>query len=154
MPPDNSAWRRFSFRLRPAPETPAQPLPPGQPSGGHELQARNGSGGEFEGVRAYRRGDPLRQVVWKKVARTGELVSRDSSASAAQVLLLDYAATGVADAEQRLSRLAAWVLAAEHSGQGFGLRLPGQDLPLAGGEAQRRLALQALALYQAPVRQG
>ncbi len=149
-----TVWRPAASALvYPAPETPAQPLPPGQPSGGHELQSRSGTGGEFEGVRAYRRGDPLRQVVWKKVARTGELVSRDTSASAAHALLLDYAATGAADAEQRLSRLAAWVLAAEHSGQGFGLRLPGQELPQASGEAQRRQALEALALFQAPARQ-
>jgi uncharacterized protein (DUF58 family) len=144
-----TVWRPLSSALvYPAPETPAQPLPPGQPSGGHELQARSGTGSEFEGVRAYRRGDPLRQVVWKKVARTGELVSRDSSASAAQALVLDYAAAGVLDAEARLSRLAAWVLAAEHSGQGFGLRLPGQELPQATGEGQRRSALEALALWQ------
>lgn len=144
-----TVWRPAAQALvYPAPETPAQPLPAGRPSGGHELQTRSGSGGEFDGVRAYRRGDPLRQVVWKKVARTGELVSRDTSASAAQVLLLDYAATGAADAEHRLSRLAAWVLAAERSGLGFGLRLPGQELPLAGGEAQRRQALEALALWQ------
>ncbi len=144
-----TVWRPAASALvYPAPETPAQPLPPGQPSGGHELQARSGSGSEFEGVRAYRRGDPLRQVVWKKVARTGELVSRDSSASAAQQLLLDFGAAGAVDTEQRLSRLAAWVLAAEHSGQGFGLRLPGQDLPLASGEAQRRQALEALAMWQ------
>jgi uncharacterized protein (DUF58 family) len=123
-------------------------LPPGQPSGSGELQARSGAGGEFEGVRAYRRGDTLRQVVWKKVARSGELVSRDTSASAAQALLLDYAATGAADAERRLSRLAAWVLAAERGGLGFGLKLPGLDLPTAGGEAQRRDALEALALWQ------
>jgi len=144
-----TVWRPAASALvYPAPEVPAQPLPPGQPSGGHELQARSGSGGEFEGVRAYRRGDPLRQVVWKKVARTGELVSRDTSASAAQALVLDYAATGHADLEQRLSRLAAWVLAADHSGQGFGLRLPGRDLPQASGEAQRRAALEALALWR------
>ncbi len=147
-----TVWRPAASALvYPAPETPGQPLPPGQPSGGHELQARSGSGGEFEGVRAYRRGDPLRRVVWKKVARTGELVTRDTSASAAQSLVLDYAATGALDAEARLSRLAAWVLAAEHSGQGFGLRLPGHDLPQASGDVQRRSALEALALWQ-PVR--
>ncbi len=145
-----TVWRPAASALvYPAPEVPAQHLPPGQPSGGHELQARSGTGGEFEGVRAYRRGDPLRQVVWKKVARTGEMVSRDTSASAAQALVLDYAATGQADQEQRLSRLAAWVLAADHSGQGFGLRLPGQELPQASGEAQRRQALEALALWRA-----
>ena len=67
--------------------------------------------------------------------------------SAAQALVLDYAATGVPDTEARLSRLAAWVLVADHSGQGFGLRLPGQELPLASGESQRRSALEALALW-------
>jgi uncharacterized protein (DUF58 family) len=44
--------------------------------------------------------------------------------------------------------LAAWVLAAERLGQGFALRLPGLDLPPASGEAQRRAALEALALWQ------
>lgn len=142
-----TVWRPATLALvYPAPEMPAQPLPPGQPSGGQALPARSTNGGEFEGVRAYRRGDALRQVVWKKVARTGELVSRDSHASAAQVLLLDYAASGAGDAEQRLSRLTAWVLAAERSGQAFGLRLPGRALALASGEAQRREALEALAL--------
>jgi uncharacterized protein (DUF58 family) len=113
-------------------------------------------GGEFDGVRAYRRGDPLRQVVWKKVARAGEMVSRDTSASAAQTLVLDYAAAGdprgQLDPEQRLARLAAWVLAAERAGLAFGLKLPGLDLPAASGEAQRRDALTALALWQ-PARQ-
>jgi uncharacterized protein (DUF58 family) len=40
------------------------------------------------------------------------------------------------------------VLVAERSGLGFGLRLPGQDLPQASGEGQRRQALEALALWQ------
>lgn len=144
-----TVWRPAAQALvYPAPELPAQPLPPGQPSGGGELQARSGAGGEFEGVRAYRRGDPLRQIVWKKVARTGELVSRDTSASAAQTLVLDYAAAGAEGIEARLSRLAAWVLAAERLGQGYGLKLPGRELPSGSGEAQRRDALEALALWQ------
>lgn len=147
-----TVWRPAAQALvYPAPEQPPPPLPAGQSSSGAELPARTGAGGEFEGVRAYRRGDPLRQIVWKKVARTGELVSRDTSTSAAQTLLLDYAATGAADAEIRLSRLAAWVLAAERLGQAFSLKLPGVDLPCApsgSGEAQRRDALQALALWQ------
>ena len=40
------------------------------------LQHRH-DGGELDGVRPWRRGDTMRQVVWKKVARTGELVTRD-----------------------------------------------------------------------------
>ncbi len=148
-----TVWRPEAQALvYPAPELPAPPLPPGQPSGGGELRARSGSGGEFEGVRAYRRGDPLRQLVWKKVARTGELISRDTGASAAEALVLDYAGTAAAsDAEGRLSRLAAWVLAAERAGLAYGLRLPGRELPAGGGEAQRREALEALALWQPAV---
>jgi uncharacterized protein (DUF58 family) len=143
-----TVWRPAAEALvYPKPEVPAQPLPPGRPVQGQDLPARHGSGSEFEGVRAYRRGDTLRQVVWKKAARTGELVSRDTSTSVAQDLVLEYAATGLADSEQRLSRLATWVLAAERAGQGFGLSLPGQELPSGGGEQQRRLALEALARW-------
>ena len=145
-----TVWRPAALALvYPAPEALAPPLPPGQPTGSGELLARAGTGGEFEGVRAYRRGDPLRQVVWKKVARSGELVSRDTSASASQALVLDYASAGSADVEARLSRLAAWVLAADQLGQAYGLRLPGHELQQAGGDSQRREALQSLALWQA-----
>jgi len=51
--------------------------------------------------------------------------------------------------EARLSRLAAWTLAAERVGSDFGLRLPGLEIPPEGGEVQRRHCLEALALWQA-----
>ncbi len=150
-----TVWRpEARVLVYPRPEANAPPLPGGQASARGELQARTGTGSEFEGVRAYRRGDTRRQVVWKKVARTGELISRDTSASMALSLVLDYAHLGnLGDlgnlaVESRLSRLAAWVLAADQQGQGFELRLPGAHLPAATGEAQRRAALQALALWQ------
>lgn len=149
-----TVWRPAAQVLvYPAPEQPAPALPAGQATAAAgDPTTRHGAGSEFDGVRAYRRGDPLRQVVWKKVARAGEMVSRDTSASTAQTLWLDYTAAGdgrgLVDPEQRLSRLATWVLAAERGGLAFGLRLPGLDLPAAGGEAQRRDALSALALWQ------
>ena len=152
-----TVWRPAATALvYPAPQQPAPPLPAGQPSAHGELPVRVGSGGEFDGVRAYRRGDPASQVVWKKVAHSGELVSRDTSASAAQALQLDLASAGGSNAspnalEERLSRLTAWVLLADQQSLGYGLRLPGVDLPAAAGETQRRAALQALALCgQAP----
>ncbi len=154
-----TVWRPAARVLvYPAPEQPPQPLPPPQPSGSGAQPTRRGScsggGGEFEGVRAYRRGDAMRQVAWKKMARSGEMVSRDTSASAALTLLLDAAAAGNVSGEARLSRLAAWVLAAEQQGLDFGLKLPGLDLPPAGGQAQRRAALEALALWPTPDQAG
>ena len=149
-----TVWRPAAQVLvYPAPEQPPAPLPPGQPGGHAQTPQRAGAGVEFEGVRAYRRGDTLRQVVWKKAAQTGDLVSRDSSTPLAHTLVLDYALagapSGTINGEARLSRLAAWVLAADRLGLGFALRLPGLALPAASGEGQRRAALEMLALWQA-----
>lgn len=146
-----TVWRPASQVLvYPKPETPAHGLPAAQPTPGGGQQSQVRSGGEFDGVRAYRRGDPLRQVVWKKVAKSGEMVSRDTSSSASRELWLDYQLAALPDAEARLSRLSAWVLAAERLGINFGLRLPGQELACSSGEAQRRAALEALALWHLP----
>ncbi|HSW06786.1 DUF58 domain-containing protein [Aquabacterium sp.] len=147
-----TVWRPAGQVLAyPRPEQPAQALPAAQPVPGGAQVAQLRSGGEFDGVRAYRRGDPMRQVVWKKVAKSGEMVSRDTSSSASRELWLEYHQVALPDAEARLSRLAAWVLAAERLGAGFGLRLPGLVLECGSGEAQRRAALEALALWQGPV---
>jgi len=147
-----TVWRPLAQVLvYPAPEQPAQPLPMQQAASGAERPGRTGAGNEFDGVRAWRHGDTLRQVVWKKFARSGELVSRDTRASSAHALWLDFAQTGAVDTEARLRRLAAWVLAAEGQGLNFGLRLPGCEVAAAGGELQLRTALEALALWpQAP----
>jgi uncharacterized protein (DUF58 family) len=88
----------------------------------------------------------MRRLVWKKAAKTGELVSRDTTASANQELWLDYESAALTDKEARLSRLAAWTLAAERRGLPFGLRIPGVELAPGQGEAQRRATLEALAL--------
>jgi uncharacterized protein (DUF58 family) len=51
------------------------------------------------------------------------------------------------DVEARLSRLSAWVLAAERTTRPFALSLPGTLLPVSSGAEHRRRALSALALY-------
>jgi uncharacterized protein (DUF58 family) len=136
----------------PAPELPPAPLPAARPAPGGASQARHAQGSEIEGIRAYRRGDPLKLVFWKKAAKTmqtgGELVSRDTSASAQQELWLDWRACGTLAPEQRLSRLVAWVLAAERANVNYGLKLPGAELPHGHGVAQRRACLEALALWR------
>ncbi|MCW7538181.1 DUF58 domain-containing protein [Aquabacterium sp. A7-Y] len=141
-------WRPAAELLvYPAPEMQAPPLPGAQPMPGGPVNARHSQGGETEGVRAYRRGDPLKLVVWKKVAKSDEMVSRDTSAAARQELWIDYQLTGGADLERRLSRLTAWVLSADRLGMAYGLRLPGHDIAPDHGEAHRRRCLEQLALY-------
>lgn len=142
-------WHPASAVLAyPRPETPAPPLPAAQSTPGGATLARQGQGSELDGVRAWRRGDALRQVVWKKAARSGHLVSRETSSQTSRELWLDWQATAAAgDAEARLSRLAAWVQAAEKQGLVYGLRLPGQYLAPDRGEAHRRRLLRELALW-------
>ncbi|HEY1392342.1 MAG TPA: DUF58 domain-containing protein [Methylibium sp.] len=136
----------------PAPEQPAPAMPAARAIPGGPSQARSRDGGEIEGIRAYRRGDPLKLVMWKKAARAletgGELASRDTASSAHYELWLDWQLTGTGlTAEERLSRLAAWVLAAHRAGVLYGLRLPGRELAPADGQAHRRACLEALALW-------
>ncbi len=141
-------WRPAApLLVYPAPETPAPPLPAGEPRSTGATSTRPASNGEFDGVRPYRRGDPLKAIVWKKAAKTDELVSRDSQQTQAVELWLDLAATGGGSVEQRLSRLCAWALAADEAEADFGLRLPALELPPSHGEGHKRRCLEALALY-------
>jgi uncharacterized protein (DUF58 family) len=148
------AWTVWRPSLRvlayPRPEQPPAPLPTSQAAPGDAAHNRSGQGSELDGVRAWRRGDGLRMVLWKKVARSGQLVSRETTADSSRELWLDWNASRGAsalDTEGRLSRLVAWVLAAERQGLVWGLRLPGQQMAPDRGDAQRRAALQALALW-------
>lgn len=145
-------WRPAApLLVYPAPETPAPPLPPGEPrangTGGAPSQGQD----DFEGVRAYRRGDPLQRVVWKKAAQTlaagsDALVSRDTQQLQRHELWLAPERTGLADPEARISRLTAWVLQAERLGLDYGLRLPGVVIAPGNGAPQRQRCLEALAL--------
>ncbi|MBY4594232.1 DUF58 domain-containing protein [Ottowia caeni] len=141
-----SIWRPAAQVLvYPAPEPHPPPLPPGEPRSGAGLTGGSSSSTEFDGVRAYQRGDPMKLVVWKKFAKSGDLVSRDTAHAQRYELWLDFTRAGSLDAEGRISRLAAWVLAADAQGLDYGLRLPGVEIKPDGGTAQRLRCLQALA---------
>ena len=107
------------------------------------------AGQDFDGVRTYRRGDSMRRVLWKKaalsLAQGTPLWVRDSQAPPATALWLDWRDAAPLAAEARLSRLTAWVLAAEQAQTPFGLRLPSFECPPALGAAPLESALQALA---------
>jgi len=147
-----TVWRPLAQLLAyPRIEIDAPALPAARPAAGGPTQARRSEGGEVEGVRAYRRGDPLKLIAWKKAAQaleTGaDLVSRDTSTSARLELWLDWTACGPIAAEERLSRLTAWTLAADRADADYGLLLPGLEIEPGDGDAQRTRCLEALALW-------
>lgn len=147
-----TVWRPAARVLvYPAPEANAPALPAGEPLEGAAGGARAQSTGEFDGVRAYRRGDPMKAVVWKKAAQAfasgrGNLVSRDAQTAQRQELWLDHASCGALGLEARLARLTAWVLLADRLGLNYGLRLPGRVIPPEHGAGHRNRCLEAMAL--------
>jgi uncharacterized protein (DUF58 family) len=134
----------------PTPESPAKPLPSAKPvaMGGEASAHRQSVGGEFDGVRAYRAGDALKRLVWKKYAKSDELVSRDDMALVQSMLVLDFADAGALDTEARLSRLTAWVLACERSDLPFTLQLPTNRVECDHSTTHTHVALRELSLYK------
>jgi uncharacterized protein (DUF58 family) len=140
-------WRPAAQLLvYPQPEAAAPPLPSGLTDVGNNQLHTTHSQGEPDGLRPYRRGDPMKSIVWKKVAKTGELVSRDSVALQQRELWLERQHTGLSHPEQQLSRLCAWVLQADQLGLRYGLRLGTQEMPPDTGPAHLQRCLRALAL--------
>ena len=154
-----AVWRPAAQMLvYPAPEAMPPPLPAGEPrAAGASAALRAQNTGEFDGIRAYRRGDPMKRVIWKKAvnamsasqqttSRDSGLLVRDTQPAQRHELWLDFMQAGTFDTEKKLSRLCAWVLRADTLGLDYGLRLPALQIQPASGEAHRRQCLEALAL--------
>ncbi|TMG83886.1 MAG: DUF58 domain-containing protein [Betaproteobacteria bacterium] len=132
----------------PAPEALPPPLPQGL-EGFDVRRSARAADAELAGLRDYHSGDALNRIAWKAVARGGGWYTKQFEGSGAGgALELRWAelppGLGV---EARLSRLSAWILAAERESRAFSLALPGAELPPGSGAAHRRAALTALALF-------
>jgi uncharacterized protein (DUF58 family) len=131
----------------PAPATPglALPLPEsGSGDGGVHGQGHD----EFSGLRPYRPGDSPRHIAWKAVARDDAMLTKQFTGRADAELWFAWEALPPAmDTESRIAHLTRWVLDADSAGFAYGLRLPGQTLPIASGAAHRIECLRTLALH-------
>jgi uncharacterized protein (DUF58 family) len=108
---------------------------------------RRGPGSDdFQGLRAYQPGDAKQRLHWKAYSRGHGLLVKDFAALAGRDIYLDFSQLG-GDVETRLSMLCHWVLQLSAAAQPFALRLPGLELPVATGAAQRDACLRALALF-------
>jgi uncharacterized protein (DUF58 family) len=163
-----SYWRpRSQVLVWPALDPHAPPLPdrastdPAHPTAHPSRQGQDLP----EGLRDYRRGDPVRWIAWKKSSLTlatgAGLITREPASSRAPDRWLDLETSpGLAGlgTEQRLSRLASWLLAAEQeaaaTGQAYGLRLPGQTVACGMGASHLRHCLDMLATWQGGAHRG
>lgn len=136
----------------PAPEVPTPPIHFTDAQDAEPAPAHRAGMSEHDGVRAYQRGDGLRNIVWKKTASAlaggnGDLVVRNGQQPQTPSLWLDARATGLADPEAQIARLTAWVLQAHAQHWRWGLKLPsGQHIRPATGPQHLHDCLAALAV--------
>lgn len=147
-------WRAWAYvgstqrvLVWPAPEADAPP-PPASTLAAGDGHGRGPGTDDFAGLRTYADGDPLRHVAWKAFARSGVLATKqfDGQVTTRLDFTLD-ALPRELPLEAKLSRLAAWVIAAHAQDAEWRLRLPERELPMAGGVAHRDACLDALALH-------
>jgi uncharacterized protein (DUF58 family) len=125
-----------------------RPLPPSPGSGAGSTQRSGAEEDEWFGLRPFREGDSPRQVAWKAYARGAPLMVREYAASGSDLRVFDFAQLQDLDTEGRLEQLARWIVDAESRGEGYGLRLPGRELPPDHGPEHRHLTLAALACHE------
>lgn len=102
---------------------------------------------DFEGLKPYRPGDPLKHVHWKSLARSGELYSKVFVTAEQKNHWLDWSVVRTPDMEQRLSCLCYWVLRFSETDQTYGLRLPNETIQPGKGMAHKKRCLSALAKF-------
>jgi uncharacterized protein (DUF58 family) len=133
----------------PRPERSTLPPPSAEAASGG-LRSPVPGNDDYAGLRTYQLSDSPRHVAWKAVARSEDMLTKQFSGEAAAELWLDWRRLPPGlGLEQRLSRLAGWVLAADRAGQQYGLRLPGTEIAPGRGDRHRAMCLQVLALFEA-----
>jgi uncharacterized protein (DUF58 family) len=102
---------------------------------------------DFYGFRTYRKGDSLRQVHWKGLAKGQGVQTKQYTAYADRSVWLDWELFPGLGVEQRLSHLCFGVLEFANRREEYGVRLAGLVIEPAVGEKHRDQVLKELALF-------
>jgi uncharacterized protein (DUF58 family) len=146
------AWLHMDLRglVYPSPsEHPPEP-PPTRVAHGHRQHDARGEE-DFAGLRRYVEGDSPRHVAWKAYARSGQLLSKQFAGADTSSQWFDFDEIAATEVETRLSILTRWIVNTDRTHEDYGLRIPSEEFPPAHGDAQRRLCLEALALFDGVV---
>jgi len=140
--------------LRPVSSAIVYPRPLPAPDAGSTVQegeqtsqARSVDGNDHADIRPWREGDMTQRVLWKRFARTGEMVIADWEGEQGSPQWLDYEAFRGVDQELRLSYLTQKVIERMKNRAPFGLSLPGHRIEPDTGMAHGSRCLKALAVF-------
>jgi len=135
-----------SVLVYPKAESPCPDFPSHGGAEGEKNTAAKGE--ELSGIRNYRHGDPIRDIAWKKSAQSQQTWVKEFNQTQGKHLLFDYTQLSTGNIETKLSRLTAWVVAAERQQLEYQVLLPGFNSTMASGETHKHHCLQALAMFQ------
>jgi uncharacterized protein (DUF58 family) len=145
------AWAHLELQVQclvyPRPGPP-RPLPQSTAYKPHHSGDKGRGVDDFVGFRPYRPGDSPRHLFWKAAAREQALLVKQFGGDRADEIWLDWNRLPGLDPEARLSQLCRWILEAHRQQRAYGLRLPGTEIAIAGGGAQRQRCLEALARFE------
>ncbi len=129
----------------PLPETPTPAWPEQLASGSGNTRRRHDQDDWFQ-LREFQRGDSLREIAWKVSARHDRwLVAESRAQTTAPSLRFQLDQVSQLEREHGISRLAAWVLAADAEQRPYALDLGAQATTSGYGSEHRRRALTLLA---------
>lgn len=132
--------------IYPAPENNPPPLP-------EHLYGKDGKefrpigNDDYSGLRNFQRGDARHDIAWKQSAHGENLLVRQYQSPLGESLWLNWAEMDPLTTEQRLSRLCAWILAAQDQQRPYGLNLAEIEFPPALGAEHQTQCLSALAYF-------
>jgi uncharacterized protein (DUF58 family) len=129
----------------PAPESPTAALPLSHEQSGRQSLLQHGED-DWHALREFQRGDSLRDIAWKVSARHDRwLVNETRNASQAPTLQFSLDQVAMLDREPGISRLTAWILAAETRQLPYALRIGNRTFGPDIGSEHRQRVLAALA---------
>ncbi|GGJ28335.1 DUF58 domain-containing protein [Deinococcus roseus] len=119
------------------------------------MRARKAGQDEYQGLRLYQPGDTLRRVAWKRgELPDGNLLTKEFETHLDHSALFSFQQLPASlSTEQKLSRLAAWVVQAQRMGLHYRLTGPGLDAAGAG-ERHSQHCLTYLAEFPAEPARG
>lgn len=140
--------------LRPASAGIAYPRPVSAPEvlsqvedGSEARSEAQVAGQDNADLRPWREGDMSQRVMWKRFARSGQMVVADWEGEQGSPHWLDFNAFPGVDTELRLSYLAWLVAERVQQGARFGLNMPGELIEPDTGPVHGERCLRALAIW-------
>ena len=145
------AWARIDAGLRclvyPRPVSAPLPAAESASSAGGDGSSKAAGIDDFDGLNAYRPGDPPGRIHWQAYSRGRGLHVKTFVGQVGTDLMLDMGRIRGSDTERKVGILGFHVLRAHRMRRRFALQLGDRTIPAGSGRLHRDRCLRALALY-------